>query len=288
MVNFQMLEVMSMGKYLDFLSEAVDKNPWTIRNVKVHVIQGPDTIAQADLEPGETIADTAARAVNGALMNEGIKIVGILSNPCLTQDYDHHLTLQNIHVYCGSGTTDETDAASYLPFDSQSKGIYFEDARALSSAASSDPYWATIRSRIGHRSLILPATAALIFNSKREVLLARGPNRAEWMIPGGLVEVDEFLTQTVVRECKEETGLEVSPVKLLGAYTGSHFAMTYPNGDVVQIVSFPFIVRVLGGALKPIDFEVSELRFFNVDSLPKLIGDNWYQLIFDGIKEAFQ
>jgi mutator protein MutT len=43
------------------------------------------------------------------------------------------------------------------------------------------------------------------------VLVRRGraPSRGEWTLPGGAVELGETLEQAVVREMKEETGLDV-------------------------------------------------------------------------------
>jgi len=35
------------------------------------------------------------------------------------------------------------------------------------------------------------------------------PGKGKWSIPGGLVELGESVEQTVIREVKEETGLDV-------------------------------------------------------------------------------
>ena len=54
---------------------------------------------------------------------------------------------------------------------------------------------------------------------KNKVLLVKlnyGYARGKWVIPGGLVECGETLQEAIVREIKEETGLSVKPVGLVG------------------------------------------------------------------------
>jgi mutator protein MutT len=56
---------------------------------------------------------------------------------------------------------------------------------------------------------------AVIVRDGKIALIKRGnePSRGKWTIPGGLVELGESPEQAVVRETKEEVGLEVeSPV----------------------------------------------------------------------------
>jgi ADP-ribose pyrophosphatase YjhB (NUDIX family) len=52
---------------------------------------------------------------------------------------------------------------------------------------------------------------AVIIKEGKIALIKRGnePSRGKWTIPGGLVELGESLEQAVVRETKEETGLDV-------------------------------------------------------------------------------
>jgi mutator protein MutT len=54
----------------------------------------------------------------------------------------------------------------------------------------------------------------------RVLLIRRGkpPLLGRWTIPGGTVELGETLEQTLVREMKEETGLEVEPIEMLTVF----------------------------------------------------------------------
>lgn len=55
----------------------------------------------------------------------------------------------------------------------------------------------------------------------RVLLIQRGndPYKGHWAFPGGFLDMDETTEQCAIRELKEETGLEVSEVVQIGAYS---------------------------------------------------------------------
>lgn len=53
---------------------------------------------------------------------------------------------------------------------------------------------------------------ALIINSKNEILLAHSGNR--YHFPGGKKEKYESINETLIREVREETGIDISKMKL--------------------------------------------------------------------------
>lgn len=59
--------------------------------------------------------------------------------------------------------------------------------------------------------------AAVVINDKHEILLINGPKRG-WEIPGGRVEEGESLSSAVVRETKEETGIDIEIIKFCGLF----------------------------------------------------------------------
>ena len=66
----------------------------------------------------------------------------------------------------------------------------------------------------------LLGVGAIIIENDR-ILLARRANppmQGEWSIPGGLVESGETIKEAVIREVREETGLEIEPVKLVEVF----------------------------------------------------------------------
>jgi ADP-ribose pyrophosphatase YjhB (NUDIX family) len=60
----------------------------------------------------------------------------------------------------------------------------------------------------------------VVVQGGRALLVRRGkqPLRGRWTIPGGGVELGETLEQALVREMREETGLEVRPRLLIGVF----------------------------------------------------------------------
>ena len=66
----------------------------------------------------------------------------------------------------------------------------------------------------------LIGVGAIIVDHGRVVLVKRGhpPLAGEWSIPGGVLEVGETLREGVIREAREETGLTVEPLELLGVF----------------------------------------------------------------------
>jgi len=58
---------------------------------------------------------------------------------------------------------------------------------------------------------------------------ARGPHPGSWTLPGGGIDHGEEPRDTVVREVREETGLECTPADVLDV-TSAHFEGTAPSG----------------------------------------------------------
>lgn len=62
------------------------------------------------------------------------------------------------------------------------------------------------------------AVGGFIKNSDGKVLMARHPKRG-WDFPGGQVEIGETLTQALIREVKEETGMDILVQGLIGIHS---------------------------------------------------------------------
>jgi ADP-ribose pyrophosphatase YjhB (NUDIX family) len=115
---------------------------------------------------------------------------------------------------------------------------------------------------------IRPGVAAVIFDGER-VLLQRRDDNGRWGLPGGGVDPGESVHAAIVREVREETGLEVEPLRLIGVYSdpANHQVITYPDGNVIHYVSTVFECTVRGGTLA-CGAESLELGYFPPDALP--------------------
>jgi ADP-ribose pyrophosphatase YjhB (NUDIX family) len=99
-----------------------------------------------------------------------------------------------------------------------------------------------------------------ILQSER-ILIAKREDFEVWCIPGAMVARRESIAQAALREAREETGLEVEHLRLVGAYSRL--------GDDVELHEILFSVRPTGGTLRAQLGEVLELRYFRPDALPE-------------------
>ena len=151
-------------------------------------------------------------------------------------------------------------------------------------------YYKNLRDKIGSELIFIPSVAAIIHNDLGEVLLQNKGNGEKWSLPAGAIELGEAPAEAIVREVKEETGLEVVPNKILGVYGGKDFRYQYPNGHQVEYNVVIFDCVIQSGELCPIDDETTELRYFSPDTMPELAlpYPKYVFLKTDGEKVDFQ
>jgi ADP-ribose pyrophosphatase YjhB (NUDIX family) len=128
------------------------------------------------------------------------------------------------------------------------------------------PHYPILRQHVGHAPIILPGVMAVIRSETGEVLVVRRTDDLLLDVPGGYCDLGETTTAAVIREVREETGLDIEPERVIGVYS-EDMCFTYPNGDVVHGVGIAFDCRVVGGALKADQDEISEARFMPLAQL---------------------
>ncbi|PZG02135.1 NUDIX hydrolase [Micromonospora deserti] len=128
-------------------------------------------------------------------------------------------------------------------------------------------YILRMRKHIGHDLLWLPSVSAVVRNPAGELLLGRRADDGRWSVVSGFVEPGEQPATAVVREVREETGLEVEPVRLASVVSHPH---TYPNGDRCEYLNLGFHCRLLGGTARVNDDESVAVEWFPPDRLPEL------------------
>ena len=128
-------------------------------------------------------------------------------------------------------------------------------------------YIQTIRQKVGHDEILCVGAGVWVYQNG-SLLLQRRADNGCWGMHGGCVEPGEEVEAAARRELKEETGLTAGPSELFGVFSGEDMRHTYPNGDRVSIVGVHYLCREFTGALSPQAEELSELRWFPLDSLP--------------------
>jgi mutator protein MutT len=122
--------------------------------------------------------------------------------------------------------------------------------------------------------------ALILVNEKGEILLTKRkfePKKGYWDLPGGFVELGETVEQSLIREIKEELGLELGKTEYIGSYVS-----IYPfKGIDYQTLCHAFTTKYRGGKIKVGD-DVSEYKFFPKEKIP------YDKLSFDDIESALK
>lgn len=107
---------------------------------------------------------------------------------------------------------------------------------------------------------LVPGGSALVVDDQGRVLLQRRADSGNWALPGGTMDLGETLGECVIREVKEETGLDVEITGLLGIYTDPEHVIAYADGEVRQEFNITYYGRVTGGAIA-VSSESTDVRF---------------------------
>jgi ADP-ribose pyrophosphatase YjhB (NUDIX family) len=116
---------------------------------------------------------------------------------------------------------------------------------------------------------LVPLVTAIVANQDRTILMVHKTDNDLWALPGGGMDVGESMADAVVREVKEETGIDVEVIGLVGIYSNPNHGMAYDHGEVRQQCSICFTTRMLGGQLAT-SSETKEVRFVDPGDLDAL------------------
>jgi 8-oxo-dGTP diphosphatase len=114
----------------------------------------------------------------------------------------------------------------------------------------------------------------LIDRPERPIVLVERQNEPfGWAIPGGFIDEGETVEQAARREAKEETGLDVSLVELLGVYSD-------PKRDPRQhTMSVVYVATATGAAIAGDDAKA--LQLFSPSDLPHPLCFDHAQILQD-------
>ena len=121
---------------------------------------------------------------------------------------------------------------------------------------------------------------ALVVRDGRVLMLKRlrDPGGGWWALPGGYLGWDETIEQCVVRELKEETGLQGRVIDLLGVYSDPG-----RDEDGRQNVAVVYEIEAIGEA--EVSEEAGEITWFDFNELPREIAFDNRRMIEDYIRK---
>ncbi|WP_028849639.1 NUDIX hydrolase [Thermocrispum municipale] len=117
---------------------------------------------------------------------------------------------------------------------------------------------------------VVPSVTVAVQDRRGRILLVHKTDNDLWALPGGGHEIGESISETAVREVKEETGVIVEPTGIIGLYTDPNHVMAYDDGEVRQQFSICFSARLVGGEPRQDGTETSEVRWVDPVDLDRL------------------
>jgi len=114
-----------------------------------------------------------------------------------------------------------------------------------------------------------PTATGLILYKNKLLLTkrAKAPFKNWWDLPGGYVERGETAEQSLKREIKEETGLDIKIKSIFGTYSGTASC----GADKYRVLSVVFVAQAQGQALQAND-DVLASRWFAKKEIPSKIA----------------
>jgi 8-oxo-dGTP diphosphatase len=119
------------------------------------------------------------------------------------------------------------------------------------------------------------SVAAAILDDAGRFLAIRRADNGHWEPPGGILELDESIPDGLVREVREETGLDVRPLALTGVYKNM-------NRGIVALV---FHCEIISGTARP-TAEAREIAWLAPDQLPDRMRDAYSVRLLDALEHG--
>jgi 8-oxo-dGTP diphosphatase len=117
------------------------------------------------------------------------------------------------------------------------------------------------------------SVAAAIVDESGQLLAVRRRDNGHWEPPGGILELDETIQAGLVREVREETGLEVEPQALSGVYKNMRRG----------IVALVFRCRIIGGEPRPTR-EAEQVSWLSPDEISNLMDEAYATRLLDALR----
>jgi len=266
------------------------------------------------VEPFESLADAAVREMweETGLLVEPVRLLGVYGGPEFQITYrngdqvSYQMMAFEARVVGGALHADgeETKAIAYLsqaelterplppwmqtvlphlfprPTETRFQPPTWQPPRNGVRKGGMPEHVRQLRQKIGHDLVLTPSVLGLIFDNQGRLLLQKRADNGRWSGPAGAIDPNESPSNAIVREAWEETGVLVTPTRVLSVFGGKAFAYTYADGDQIVNYGIVFAGRVIGGTPSPDGFESTAVDFFPLSALPlDFMSSRWQKLI---------
>lgn len=121
-----------------------------------------------------------------------------------------------------------------------------------------------------------PTTDVVIIRGNQVLLIRRANPPEGWALPGGFIDYGESAEAAAVREAREEIGLDVKLIRLVGVYSD-------PSRDPrFHTLSVVFLAEA-SGQPRPGD-DAAEVGWFPLDHLPARLAFDHKAIVTDAVK----
>lgn len=121
------------------------------------------------------------------------------------------------------------------------------------------------------------SVAAAVVNDEGKILGIKRRDNAKWEPPGGVLELHEPILEGLVREVREETGLQVQPGSLSGVYKNV-------NRGIVALV---FRCAPASGQILPATSESRELKWLTPEEVTRYMDEAYAIRLLDALNQRF-
>jgi len=141
----------------------------------------------------------------------------------------------------------------------------------LESVGSGVPGYVTPKVTVG----------AVVGNDDGEILLVQRAESGLWLYPTGWADVGYSPAEVVVKEVREETGIDCEVLRPIAILDGLRLGFTG-----IPLYSLVFHCRMTGGSLTPHPMECRDVGFFAEGELPEhtILADEWAAESFAAIR----
>lgn len=112
----------------------------------------------------------------------------------------------------------------------------------------------------------VPCGDAAVIDGEGRILLIQRADDQRWAMPGGGFDLGETAAEGVSREAREETGVDVEVLELVGVWDSRFNGAT----DWLQLYQFVFLCRPRSQGTATTPQEVLDVGWFRADALPPL------------------